>query len=447
VRSDAASLGLAAAVAFALADSSIVVLALPELYGDFDTTIQGVSWIITAYNLAVVVGAVAVLPLAGRVRPAISALAGLVVFAAASVACAAAGGLATLIAGRTVQGLGAALLLVSSLQVLVALAGQRRRAITIWVGAGTLGAAAGPAVGGLLTQLFSWRAIFAVQAPVAAVAVAATRERRARTVPPSRPGHDRPPLAAGVGLALAFAALVGALFLAVLLVVTVWDLGPLAGAGVVSALPLAAVASRPLARRLSRPVEIAGGAVLLAAGLVALAFLPASSAGWAVPALALSGVGLGLALVPLTSASLSERGDLERSASFSVGARHLGLVIGLVAVAPLLAGTLDRAGDDATASATRMVLDAQIPLRAKIPIALDLYRAFRRARAGEIPDLAAPFNAHGAGDDPDVRRARDDLLAAVRAPLTRAFRSSFLLSAAFALLAGMVAPAFRGRTG
>ena len=51
------------------------------------------------------------------------------------------------------------------------------------------------------------------------------------------------------------------------------------------------------------------------------------------------------------------------------------------------------------------------------------------------------------GDDPDVRRARDDLLEAVRAPLTRAFRSSFLLSAAFALLAGLVAPAFRGRAG
>jgi predicted MFS family arabinose efflux permease len=445
VRSEAASLALAAAVAFALADSSIVVLALPELYGDFDTTVQGVSWVITAYNLAVVAGAVAVLPLAGRVRPAVSALAGLCVFAAASIVCAAAGGLAMLIAGRTIQGLGAALLLVSSLPLLSALAGPRERAVSIWVAAGTLGAAAGPAVGGILTELFSWRAIFAVQAPVAALALLAARERRARSVAPAGPALERPRFAAGVGLALAFAALVGALFLAVLLLVTVWDLGPLAGAAVVSVLPLAAVASRPLARRLSRPVEIAGGAVLLAAGLVALAFLPASSVAYAVPALAVSGVGLGLALVPLTSASIAERGDLERSASFSVGVRHLGLVIGLVAVAPLLAGTLDRAGDDATTSATRVVLAAPIPLRTKIPIALDLYRAFKRARAGEIPDLAAPFNAHGAGDDPNVGRARDDLLDAVRAPLTRAFRSSFLLSAAFALLAGLVAPAFRGR--
>ena len=445
MRSGAATLALAAAVAFALADSSIVVLALPELYGDFNTTIQGVSWVITAYNLAVVVGAIAVLPLAGRVRPAVSALAGLLIFAVASIVCAAAGGLALLIAGRTVQGLGAALLLVSSLPLLVALAGPRHHAISVWVSAGTLGAAAGPAVGGILTQLFSWRAIFAVQAPVAALAVVAARERSAWLVPPAQPGRERPSVAAGVGLALAFAALVGALFLAVLLVVTVWDFGPAKGALVVSALPIAAVASRPLARLLSRPVEIAGGALLLAAGLVALAFLPASSAAYAVPALAISGVGLGLALVPLTAASIAERGDLERSASFSVGARHLGLVIGLVAVAPLLAGSLDRAGDDATTSATRVVLDARIPLQAKIPIALDLYRAFRKAQAGQIPDLAAPFNAHGAGDDPQVRQARDDLLAAVRAPLTRAFRSSFLLSAAFAVLAGLVAPAFRTR--
>src|SRR5262249_18431121 len=160
-------------------------------------------------------------------------------------------------------------------------------------------------------------------------------------------------------------------------------------------------------------------------------------------ALLLSGAGLGLALVPLTSASLATGDDLERSAAFSVGARHLGLVVGIVAVAPLLAGTLDGAGDKATANATRVVLEAQIPLRVKIPIAVDLYHAFQRARAGQIPDLAAPFNAHGAGDDANVRRARDDLLTAVRAPLTRAFRSSFLVSAAFALLAALVAPAFR----
>jgi len=50
---------LTAAVAVAFADSSIVVLALPELYARFNTTIEGVSWVVTAYNLAVAVTALA----------------------------------------------------------------------------------------------------------------------------------------------------------------------------------------------------------------------------------------------------------------------------------------------------------------------------------------------------------------------------------------------------
>ena len=44
---------VAVAVAIAFADSSVVVLALPELYGRFHTTIEGVSWVVTAYNVAV----------------------------------------------------------------------------------------------------------------------------------------------------------------------------------------------------------------------------------------------------------------------------------------------------------------------------------------------------------------------------------------------------------
>ena len=58
---------VAAAVAVAFADSSIVVLALPAVYGAFDTSIVGVSWVITAYNLVVAVVAFALVPLVGRV--------------------------------------------------------------------------------------------------------------------------------------------------------------------------------------------------------------------------------------------------------------------------------------------------------------------------------------------------------------------------------------------
>src|SRR6266508_3307765 len=60
------TVALAAAVAIAFSDSSIVVLALPELYVHFRTSIVGVSWVITAYNLVVAVAALALIPFVGR---------------------------------------------------------------------------------------------------------------------------------------------------------------------------------------------------------------------------------------------------------------------------------------------------------------------------------------------------------------------------------------------
>src|SRR5213595_3065143 len=93
-----------AAVAIAFADSSIVVLALPELYGRFDTTIQGVSWVVTAYNAAVAVTALVLVLFVHRLNAGAVAAAGLGVFLAASIACAAAQSLGFLIGARAVQG-------------------------------------------------------------------------------------------------------------------------------------------------------------------------------------------------------------------------------------------------------------------------------------------------------------------------------------------------------
>ena len=72
---------------------------------------------------------------------------------------------------------------------------------------------------------------------------------------------------------------------------------------------------------------------------------------------------------------------------------------------------------------------------ALVPIALGLRDEFKKAQAGEIPDLAKPFDDAGAGNDASVRKARDQLLTAVRAPLTRSFRPGFALAALFAALA------------
>jgi MFS family permease len=379
-----------------------------------------------------------------RVRPAWLALAGLVIFLIASIVCAVSGSLETLVGGRVAQGIGAALLLGVSLPLLVVLSGDRRRAVALWVGVGTIGTAVGPALGGVLTEVFDWRAIFAVQAPLAAAAIAAALYPAARELPPPV-DKRRAPLGSAAALVFTYAALVGALFLAVLLIVTVWDYGPLAGAGIVSALPVAALCARPLSARLSGIADVVGGSALLAAGLAALALLPASDPAYAVPALALAGVGLGLALPPLTRASLAPEGDLTHSGATSVGVRHVGLVLGLLAIAPLLASELDDAEETATLNATAVILDAELPLTTKIPITLDLYREFQRVPEGEIPDLSRPFEEHGAADNPDVAAARDSLLESVQEVLTRAFRSSFLLSALFAVLAGFAGLLFARR--
>jgi predicted MFS family arabinose efflux permease len=75
------------AVGVAFADSSIVVLGLPELYARFHTSIEGVSWVVTAYNAAVAVAALGLIVLVHRVRARGILIAGLLAFFLASLAC------------------------------------------------------------------------------------------------------------------------------------------------------------------------------------------------------------------------------------------------------------------------------------------------------------------------------------------------------------------------
>jgi MFS family permease len=425
---------LAAAVAVAFADSSIVVLALPELYGRFDTTIEGVSWVVTAYNAAVAVTAIVLLLFVHRVSSSVLLGAGLGIFLAASIACASAQSLAFLIGSRSVQGVGAALLLVGALPLL----GRAR-----WTAAGTFGLALGPALGGVLTQAFDWRAIFVAQAPVAALGLVGLVRSHARV--DAEEGWSsslKRTLPANACLGLLFGALVGALFLAVLLVISVWDYSPIAGAGIVSALPLAALAVRPL--RLSGLTAVCGGSALLSIGLVGLALLPSASVGFMVWSLALCGAGLGLAVPVLSNAAL-DHGGLTRSGTLTVGARHVGLVLALALIAPLLASRVPDAGDKALLRGTAVLLDAPIGLDKKVPVALDLRKAFDQAQEGETPDLREPFNAHGARNDSGLAAVRDDLFGAIAATITRASRPAFFLCAGFAALALIVAAAFRRR--
>ena len=429
------AVAVGASVAVAFADSSIVVLALPALYTDFHTSLVGVSWVITSYNLVVFLVAFALVPFTRRLHVREVTRVGMALFTVGSIGCAASWELSALIVFRCVQGLGGALLLAGALPMLGGLLGGTRRGAQVWAATGTFGAAVGPALGGVLTQLADWRAIFIVQAPIAAVAFLATFDARIHELPREEPAPRRLGSAiANAGLAFVFGGLVGALFLSVLLVITVWERRPIAGALIVSALPAAAFVVRPLAARLGRRDAVSAGAVLLAAGLIGLALLPTISNTLMTVSLAFCGLGLGLAVPVLTADSMDPVRAPLRSGTVTVGARHLGLVAAVALIAPLLTHDLDANKQLATLAGVRVILDGNIDLTKKVPISLDMRNEFESAQRGEIPNLAKPFDDRGAKTDSNLRALRDKLLDTLRGVVTTSFRWSFLLSALFALL-------------
>jgi len=189
-------------------DLFIVNVAFPDLARDFAGTDLGtLSWVLNAYTIVFA----ALLVPAGRWADAFGRkrlfLAGLGLFVAASAACAAAPSVEALIALRVLQAAGAALLLPSSLALLLPEFPPEKRAIAValWAASSAVAAAAGPPVGGLLVEL-SWHWVFLVNVPVGLVAllVGARVLREARDPATTRPDE----LGAGL-LALGVAALVG----------------------------------------------------------------------------------------------------------------------------------------------------------------------------------------------------------------------------------------------
>ena len=415
-----------AAVALAFADSSIVVLALPDLLRQLDTSIGGVSLVITSYNVAVVLATPLVIWLVRRSGPRVCLHGGLILFAAGSAACALVGSLDLLIVLRIVQALGAAFLLASAVPTL----GVRR-----WSVAAAVGAALGPAIGGLLTEALDWRAIFAFQAPVALLALLAGW-RAARGAEAASSDRSRGDVRANASLALLSGALVGALFLVVLLVIEVWGLSPAGAALLVSILPATTLAAGPLARGAQLGTAAAAGAILVAGGLAGVALLPERSLVWLGAALILVGAGLGIAGPLLSEAALGAE-SIERAA-WSVAARHLGLVVGLALVAPLLASGIDQATDRASEAGAGVVLDAPISPQAKLQLGLDIARTLEAAPRASVPDFRPSF-ASARERDPaqtDVLTTTEHLLGdTVRAVLERGFRSSLWICAVLALLA------------
>ena len=182
-------------------DGSVVNVGLPAIAGGLHSGSAGLQWVINAYLLplgALVLFGGALGDRFGRRR---LLIAGIGLFGLASAACAAAPSLGWLIAARSVQGLGAALLMPNSLAILgdTFEGAARGRAIGIWAAVGAATAGLGPLLGGWLIDAIGWRTIFTINLPLGAAAAALAW----RYVPAAPSRRDTPLDVIGAALATA----------------------------------------------------------------------------------------------------------------------------------------------------------------------------------------------------------------------------------------------------
>ncbi|MEU0150585.1 DHA2 family efflux MFS transporter permease subunit [Micromonospora fulviviridis] len=244
-------------------DGSIVAVALPAVQADLGFRAAGLAWVVNAYLVAFG----GLLLLAGRLGDLLGRrqvfLAGVALFTLASLLCSVAAGPGTLVAARFAQGVGGALTTAVSHGMIVRIfpePAERARAIAVFSFTGAAGASLGMLVGGLLTDLASWRSIFLINLPIGVAIVAGA----VRLIAPDRGAGLR----AGLDLLGAVLATAG-LMAAVLAIVGAgehgWTSPRTLGAGALAVALLAGFAARQ--RRAATP--LLPPRVLRAPGLVA----------------------------------------------------------------------------------------------------------------------------------------------------------------------------------
>jgi EmrB/QacA subfamily drug resistance transporter len=183
-------LGLTSAAYFMVVlDSVVVTTALPRMQRDLHAGLASLQWTLTAYNIAFAAGIITAAAAGDRFGRRRVFSAGLALFTVASAACALAPDTPALIAARTVQGLGGAVVLPLSLTILTTAFPARRRGMIVGIYGGLAGlaVAAGPIVGGAVTQGLDWHWIFWINVPAGAVALPLA----ARLLPESRGERGR----------------------------------------------------------------------------------------------------------------------------------------------------------------------------------------------------------------------------------------------------------------
>jgi EmrB/QacA subfamily drug resistance transporter len=194
---------LSVSLLIVIIDDTIINVAVPTLQRELGASASGLQWIVDSYVLVFAGLLLTMGTLGDRFGRRRFLELGLVVFGASSVFAAYAGSTAELIVARSLMGVGGALIMPSTLSVIIDVfpRDERVKAIGIWTGIASLGIPLGPVVGGWLLEQYWWGAVFLLNIPIVVVALVAVRA----VVPESR--HPSPPRADIAGMALSTAAL------------------------------------------------------------------------------------------------------------------------------------------------------------------------------------------------------------------------------------------------
>lgn len=160
----------------ALLDTTVVNITLPKMTEYFNTTMDHISWVVNAYNLATAVILVTASRLADQFGRKKLFIAGVFLFTISSLLCGISNSLQALILFRTLQGLAAAFVVTIAMPLSAEIfpPEKRRTIMALWGAFSGLAAASGPSIGGIVTQFFNWRYIFFINIPIGCICIVLT---------------------------------------------------------------------------------------------------------------------------------------------------------------------------------------------------------------------------------------------------------------------------------
>src|SRR5262249_39061316 len=162
------------ATAMLMLDISVINTALTNIADGLNTGLSGLQWVVDAYTIPLAATVLTAGAIADRFGRRKLFLIGLTVFTVSSAACGAAGGIGMLVGARAIQGLGASVMFATALALISQVTPVREDRVKALAAYGAaIGAsfALGPFIGGSLTDLFGWPAIFLVNAPLGAALI------------------------------------------------------------------------------------------------------------------------------------------------------------------------------------------------------------------------------------------------------------------------------------